>query len=93
MLEFLADCFAVAAEEAIKEGKTLVRDSEGKTPSARYTKILAMGKARESFSMRDVIALFPNVPRRTLERDLAHLTKQKRLKATGQKKGRQYKVV
>ncbi len=91
IVEFLAECFAVSAEEVVLEGKALLRNSATKTPSARYGRILALAKKIEHLTMRDVINLFPDVPRRTLERDLETLTKERALKAHGEKKARTYR--
>ena len=41
-------------------------------------------------SLADLIALFPNVAERTLNRDLQVLVKKSILKAQGEKKGRRY---
>jgi Fic family protein len=92
ILEFLAECFAISAEEVVQEGKALLRESAGKTLAARHSKILKMAKDCDSFVMNDVIVLLPYVPLRTLERDLALLTKRRSLKASGSKKGRFYRL-
>lgn len=90
ILEFLAECFAVSAEEIVKEGKALLRKSAEKKPNIRHQKILAIARTGEPFSIQKVIAEMPNVPRRTLERDLEKLTKSKILKAAGSNKARVY---
>jgi Fic family protein len=90
ILEFLAECFAVAAEEVVDDGRRLLRASAGRTPAARHQKILAHAKKCDEFSMQDVVRWLPNVPRRTLERDLASLVASGELKAKGERKGRVY---
>lgn len=73
ILEFLAECFAVAAEEVVEEGRKLLRESAGKTREARHRKILAHAKKRDEFSIQHVVEWMPDVPRRTVERDVAKL--------------------
>ncbi len=90
ILEFLAECFAISAEEIAKEGKALLKNSAEKKPSIRHQKIIAIARNGEPFSIQQVIAAMPDVPRRTLERDLETLTKSKSLKAVGFKKARVY---
>ncbi|MBI3556776.1 MAG: Fic family protein, partial [Deltaproteobacteria bacterium] len=90
MVEFLANCFASSAEDVVSDGKALLKNSAGKTPGARHLKILALAKKQGSITISDVIAIFPDVPRRTIERDLETLTKQHALKAHGEKKARTY---
>jgi len=90
IMEFLAECFASSAEEVVEEGRKLLRDSAGKTPEARHRKILAHAKRREQFSMQDVVDWLPDIPRRTLERDVAALVKKRALKAKGERKSRTY---
>lgn len=90
ILEFLAECFAISAEEIAKEGKALLRKSAEKKPNIRHQKILGIARSGEPFSIQQVIAEMPDVPRRTLERDLEKLTKSKALKATGSNKARLY---
>lgn len=92
MLEFLAECFAVSAEEVVEEGRRLLRESAGKTPEARHRKILAGAAKREAFSMQDVAGWLPDIPRRTLERDLATLVRKRALKAKGERKARTYRL-
>ena len=92
ILEFLAECFAISAEEIAKEGKSLLRNSAEKKPNIRHQKILAVARSGEPFSIQQVIAEMPDVPRRTLERDLETLTKSKALKAAGSNKARVYTV-
>lgn len=93
ILEFLAECFATAAEESVDEGRRLLRDSAGKTPEIRRKRILTQARKRDEFSMQDVVQWFPNVPRRTLERDLAKLVQAKFLQAVGELKARKYRVL
>jgi predicted HTH transcriptional regulator len=92
ILEFLAECFAVSAEAVVEEGRKLLRESAGKTPEARQSKILAHAKKAEEFSMQDVVGWLPDIPRRTLERDVASLVKNRALKARGELKARRYSL-
>jgi Fic family protein len=90
ILEFLAECFAESAESVVNEGKKLLRISAGKTPEARHQRILAHAKKKGEFSMQDVVTWMPDVPRRTLERDIATLLKKRAIKAHGRLKSRIY---
>ena len=47
----------------------------------------------ETFSMQDLVGWLPNIPRRTLERDVAGLVKKRALKASGQLQDRIYSLV
>ena len=91
LLEFLAECFAVAAQEVVAEGKSLIRKKVELRPKGRHEKILGFAKKQKGFSMRDIVSLMPDVPRRTLERDLAILVDEKHLSASGEKKARTYR--
>ncbi len=93
ILEFLAECFAVSAEAVVEEGRKLLRESAGKTPEARQRKILAHARKVDEFSMQDVVNWLPEIPRRTLERDVAGLVKKRALKAKGKLKARIYGLV
>jgi Fic family protein len=92
ILEFLAECFAVSAEEVVEEGRKLLRESAGKTPEARHRKILAHAKKQDEFSIQDVVEWMPDVPRRTVERDVATLVKKRALKTKGESKARIYSL-
>lgn len=92
VLEFLAECFAISAEEVVEEGRRLLRATSGKTPEARHRKILVNSAKYEQFSMQDVVSWLPDIPRRTLERDLATLVRKRALKAKGERKGRTYRL-
>ena len=92
ILEFLAECFAIAAEEVVADGRRLLRDSAGKTPEARQRKILTQAKRCDEFSIQDVIRWLPNVPRRSLERDLATMVARGTLKPIGERKARVYRA-
>jgi predicted HTH transcriptional regulator len=74
MLPNPAEMFPRALKEA---------QEAGKTSEARHRKILAHAKRQDEFSMQDVVAWIPEVPRRTLERDIAALVKKRALKAKG----------
>lgn len=91
ILEYLAECFALSAEEVVNEGRQLLRESAGKTPEARHRKILVHAKKEDEFSIQDVMDWMPHIPRRTLERDLATLVKNRVLKSKGELKARVYK--
>lgn len=93
IVEFLAECFAISAEEVVDEGKKLLRNSAGKTPQARQHKILTRAKSRTEFNIQDVISWLPEIPRRTLERDLSSLVKKRAIKARGALKARVYRVL
>jgi hypothetical protein len=60
-------------------------------PNARTEKILNVSKQKKEFTIQDVIKILPDVPRRTLERDLEFFVKQKILKTKGDKKARTYR--
>ena len=89
MLEFLASCFCEAAEDVTKEAKRMLHE-KSLSLKDRRDEIVKMAKKKKEIKTRDVIELFPNVPRRTLERDLETLCQEKRLKAQGEKKARIY---
>lgn len=90
IIEYLAECFAVAAENVIEESKQLIKKSLDRKPEARQQKILSLSKRKKEFGIQDVLESLPEVPRRTLERDLENLVKEKKLKAKGQKRTRTY---
>jgi Fic family protein len=92
IVEFLAECFAHSAIEVVEEGRKLLRTTAGKTPQARHQKIISHAKKKKIFSIQDVIAWIPNVPRRTLERDLFTLVKNRSLSIQGETKSRTYSL-
>jgi Fic family protein len=92
MLEFMGECFATAAKEVVAEAQKLFESSKKVRPEARKAEILAFAKGQTSFQMLDLTARFPDIPRRTLERDVQELVETKKLKATGEKKGRRYSL-
>jgi Fic family protein len=92
MIEFLAECFATCCEEVVEEGKKLFKQAKDQKPSSRYKKILSFGKSKGIFQSADLLEALPSIPRRTLERDLQQLVKEKKLIALGEKKGRKYRV-
>ncbi len=65
---------------------------EGNTPEARHRKILAHAKKTDKFSMQDVVGWLADVPRRTLERDVASLVKKRALKTKGELMARSYSL-
>lgn len=91
IVEYLAECFAVSAEQVIQESKKLVKKSLDKKPEARRQKILTFAKQKKEFKTQDVLKVFPDVPQRTIERDIQGLVKEKKLKALGKNKNRSYK--
>ncbi len=92
ILEFLARCFAETAEQITKEAKNIVKKIE-KSPDARKDQIIKLFKNKKKIKISDVIELLSDIPRRTLERDLETLCKEKKIKAIGEKKARIYMLV
>lgn len=92
ILEFLAECFAVSAKEVVEEGRSLLRESAGRTPDARQRKILAHAQKKKEFSMQDVVEWMSDIPRRTVERDVATLIKKRTIDAKGESKARIYSL-
>ena len=90
IVEYLAECFAESAEEVVREGQKLLRETAGKSPEMRQQKILVKAAKFEDFTIRDVVEWLPQVPRRTLERDLAALVLRRDLKAIGENRARKY---
>lgn len=90
IVEYLAECFAVSAEQVIEDSKKLVRKSLDRKPEVRREKILSLGRRKLEFGIQDVIELLAGVPRRTVERDLETLVKERKLKAKGDKRARVY---
>ncbi|MCB0363840.1 MAG: Fic family protein [Bdellovibrionaceae bacterium] len=89
-LEYLAECFALAAENVVYERKTLLLQSAHRKPEARREKIVSIGMQRKAFTIQDVIEALPDIPRRTLERDLEYLVKEGKLQAKGETRARVY---
>lgn len=90
-LEFMAKCFSVSAKEVVKEAKTMLRELAGKTPASRQAKIEKYIKKHDGLSSAEIAAQFSDVPRRTIERDLAELVKTKKVKVSGATRLRKYK--
>jgi hypothetical protein len=90
MMEFMAECFATSAQEVVEEARTLFEKSKKLSPEARMKQLLKFAKSQLSFLMKDVVKLLPDTPRRTLERDVEILVTGKKLKMSGEKKGRRY---
>lgn len=90
ILEYLAECFAVSAENVVKDSKKLVKKSLDRKPEARSKKILALSRQKKEFNINDVISVLPDVPARTLRRDLENLVTEKKLKVRGGNKNRFY---
>ena len=90
IIEYLAECFAVSAEQVIKDGKKLLKKSIDRKPEARREKIISFSKQKKEFTLQDILILLPEVPRRTIQRDLESLVNNKKIKAKGDKKARVY---
>lgn len=90
IIEYLAECFAVSAEQVIEDSKKLVKKSLDRKPEARKQKIISLSKQKKQFSIQDVLKILPDVPRRTVERDLESLVNEKKIKAKGEKRARVY---
>lgn len=93
MMEFMAACFATAAKEVAEEAQSLFEKSKKINPEARAKQILKFAKTQDHFQMKDIIELLSDTPRRTLERDIEDLVKKKKLKISGEKKGRRYSLI
>lgn len=93
IIEYLAECFAISAEQVIKDGKKLLKKSIDRKPQSRRDKIISFSKQKKEFSLQDVLKILPNVPRRTIQRDLQALVKAKKIKATGSNKARVYSEI
>jgi Fic family protein len=89
-IEFMAECFAESAREVVKEAKNILKQLAGKTPEARREKIVKFIKSHKGTSIADIIEKFPDVPKRTIERDLSELVKTKKIKVSGATWTRRY---
>lgn len=92
MMEFMAECFATAAKEVAEEARQLFEKSKKLSPESRAKQIMKFAKSQSGFQMKDIVTLLPDTPRRTLERDVEYLVNEKKLKTTGEKKGRKYQA-
>lgn len=92
MIEFLAECFATCCEEVVEEGKKLFKQAKDQKPLFRSKKILSFARSKGIFQTTDILNALPSIPRRTLERDLQQLVRDKKLIAYGEKKGRKYQL-
>ncbi|MBN8541158.1 MAG: Fic family protein [Deltaproteobacteria bacterium] len=90
ILEYLAECFAIAAENVIQDSKRLVKQSLDRKPEARREKIITLSRQKKEFGIQDVVNVLPEVPLRTLRRDLDSLVTEKKLKVNGANKNRTY---
>jgi Fic family protein len=90
ILEYLAECFAISAENVIQDSKKLVRQRLDRKPEARREKIIALSRQKKEFGIQDVVGVLPEVPLRTLRRDLDSLVTEKKLKVQGANKNRTY---
>ena len=89
ILEFLATCFCEAAEDVTEEAKKILK-AKSLGPKERQAKIIKLARKKGEIRISEVVELFPKVPRRTLERDLEKLCREKKLKANGANKVRSY---
>ena len=92
ILEFLAECFATAIEEVVKEAKAQYENSKRLDPETRRKRILRFAEKNSPFKASTLAEYLPDVPRRTLDRDLQELTDARKLKAIGDKRGRTYSL-
>lgn len=90
IIEYLAECFAISAEEVIQDSKKLLKKSIDRKPDARREKIISFSKQKKEFTLQDILKILPDVPRRTLQRDLETLVEDKKIKARGDRKARVY---
>lgn len=90
IVEYLAECFAISAEQVIADGKKLVKKSVDRKPEARREKIISFSKQKKEFTLQDILNLLPEVPRRTVQRDLEALVNDKKIKTKGDNKARIY---
>jgi hypothetical protein len=86
----LAECFAISAENVIQDSKKLVKQSLDRKPEARREKIISLSRQKKEFGIQDVGSVLPEVPLRTLRRDLDTLVTEKKLKVKGANKNRTY---
>lgn len=68
----------------------MVKQSLDRKPEARREKIMSLSKQKKEFGINEVHKILPDVPERTLRRDLETLIKEKKLKSKGSKKTRLY---
>tara|TARA_B100000586_G_scaffold90335_1_gene64330 strand:+ start:125 stop:1261 length:1137 start_codon:yes stop_codon:yes gene_type:complete len=92
ILEFLAKCFAESAEQITREAKDIVRKTD-QSPESRRNNIVKLLRKKKEIKISDVVELLSEIPRRTLERDLENLCKEKKIKGIGEKRARVYVVV
>ncbi|MBC7457644.1 MAG: Fic family protein [Bdellovibrionaceae bacterium] len=92
MTEFMAEYFATAAKEVVEGARSLFEKSKKVSPEQRLKQILKFAKSQPSFQMKDIVELLPDTARRTLERDVESLVNGKKIKMTGEKKGRRYSI-
>ena len=90
IIEYLAECFAISAEQVVRDGKRLLKKSIDRKPEARKEKIISFSRQKKEFTLQDVLNLLPDVPRRTIQRDLETLVDEKKIKARGDRKARVY---
>lgn len=90
IIEYLAECFAISAEQVIVDSKKMVKKSIDRKPEIRRKKIISFSRQKKEFTLQDILKLLPDVPRRTLQRDLESLVSDKKIKAKGENKARVY---
>lgn len=93
IIEYLAKCFYDSAVEATQEGRELLNSGQKLSPTQRQEKILQYSKSHGEFTISEIQHEYQNVTKRTLERDLDKLIKNKKIVAIGQNKGRKYKYL
>ena len=91
-VEFMAECFASSAVQVSLEARALLKEVAGKTPNQRHEKIIRFVASKGEVSSAQIYEHFSDVPKRTLERDLAELVKRKKLKVKGLTRARRYFV-
>jgi Fic family protein len=90
MVEFMAECFATAAKEVVEEARSIHDAAKKMRPEARKKKVIDFALKYSPFQMKDLVEFLPDIPRRTLERDVDELVESGHLVAEGEKKGRTY---
>jgi predicted HTH transcriptional regulator len=82
----LLRAFPISAEKVIKDSKKMVKQSLDRKPETRREKIISLSKQKKEFGISGVLKILPDVPERTLRRDLESLIDEKKLKSKGSKK-------
>jgi len=90
-LEFLAKCFYESCKDILDEAKSIKK--KALTADERQKIIIKFAKKKKFFVVSDLEPLLEQVSRRTIERDLAKLSKEGGLQFSGKNKGRVYSTV